>query len=133
MVVSVICKNCFVEKDTINFKQLEKNTKIAFPNKTIYTVQEDCNKKLIDLVNYLRNPNNKNYRTLVYIDPCGMQVEWRSIECLRGLPIDMWILVPTGLGVNRLLKKNGNISEAWLKRLERFLGLEREVIKSHGC
>lgn len=119
----------FVEKDPKNFSLLEKNTKEAFPKKAIHTICEDCNKKIIDLSNYLRNPVNKNVRTLAYIDPCGMQVEWRSIESLRGLPIDMWILVPTGLGVNRLLKKNGSISDAWLEKLEIFLGLEREEIE----
>lgn len=58
-----------------------------------------------------------------------MHVEWRSIESLRGPPIDMWILVPKGLGVNRLLKKNGKISEAWLEKLEIFLGLSRDEIE----
>lgn len=121
----------FVEKDRENFKQLEENTKKAFPSKTIYTTQDDCNKKLLDLANYLRQPSKKNYRTLAYVDPCGMQVEWRSIECLRGLPLDMWVLVPTGLGVNRLLKRNGEISEAWIEKLEIFLGLNRDEIENH--
>jgi len=119
----------FVEKDPKNFALLEENTKNAFPDKTIYTKCDDCNKKIIDLANFLRDPKNKNVRTLAYIDPCGMQVEWRSIESLRGLPLDMWILVPTGLGVNRLLKKNGQISDAWLEKLEIFLGLSREEIE----
>lgn len=121
----------FVEKDPKNFNLLEKNTKEIFKEKKIYTVCEDCNKKLIDLGNFLRDPKNKNYRTLAYIDPCGMQVEWRSIESLRNLPIDMWVLVPTGLGVNRLLKNNGQISEAWLDRLEIFLGMPKEEIEKH--
>lgn len=121
----------FVEKDLKNFKQLEESTKKAFPQKTIYTIQEDCNKKIVDLANYLRNPKTGNYRTLAYVDPCGMQVEWRAIECLRGLPLDMWVLVPTGLGVNRLLKNNGDISDAWIERLEKFLGLTREEIEKH--
>ena len=120
----------FVEKDPRNYKQLEDSTKNAFPKKKIFTIQEDCNKKLLDLSNYLRNPKNKNYRTLAFIDPCGMQVEWRSIECLRNLPIDMWVLVPTGLGVNRLLKKNGQISDAWLEKLELFLGMLRQDIEN---
>jgi three-Cys-motif partner protein len=119
----------FVEKKPENFRLLKKNTKDAFPQKTIHTICDDCNKKIIDLGNFLRNPQNKNFRTLAYIDPCGMQVEWRSIESLRGLPIDMWILVPTGLGVNRLLKNDGHISDAWLERLEKFLGLTREEIE----
>jgi len=120
----------FVEKDPKNFGLLKKSTKDAFPKKKIYAVCEDCNKKIIDLANFLRDPKNKNFRTLAYVDPCGMQVEWRSIENLRGLPLDMWILVPTGLGVNRLLKNNGQISDAWLEKLEKFLGLTREEIES---
>ncbi|HRO41512.1 MAG TPA: three-Cys-motif partner protein TcmP [Flavipsychrobacter sp.] len=119
----------FVEKDTKNFELLKENTQEAFPKKKIHTVCEDCNKKIVDLGNFLRDPKNKNVRTLAYIDPCGMQVEWRSIESLRYLPIDMWILVPTGLGVNRLLKKNGQISDAWLEKLEMFLGLSRDQIE----
>ncbi len=121
----------FVEKDLKNFRLLEKNTKLAFPQKNIYTVCDDCNKKIVDLGNFLRDPKNNKVRTLAYIDPCGMQVEWRSIENLRGLPIDMWILVPTGLGVNRLLKRNGHISEAWLEKLEIFLGLSRLEIENY--
>ncbi len=119
----------FVEKNADNYKLLEEATKKAYPKKKIFTIEEDCNKKLVDLSNYQRNPKNKNYRTLAYIDPCGMQVEWRSIECLRGLSLDMWVLVPSGLGVNRLLKRNGQISDAWLEKLEVFLGLTRDEIE----
>jgi three-Cys-motif partner protein len=121
----------FVEKNSKNFEELRKSTKEAFPKKKIHVIQEDCNKKLLDLANFLRTPKNKNYRTLAYIDPCGMQVGWRSIECLRGFSMDIWILVPTGLGVNRLLKNNGQISDAWLERLEIFLGLDRDIIEKH--
>ncbi len=121
----------FVEKELKNFKLLEQNTKQAFPKKTIYAVCEDCNKKLVDLATFLRNPKNKSFRTLAYIDPCGMQLEWRSIENLRALPVDIWVLVPTGMGVNRLLEINGDISDSWSERLERFLGLTREEIRKY--
>ncbi|HKJ44865.1 MAG TPA: three-Cys-motif partner protein TcmP [Balneolales bacterium] len=122
-------KYYFVEKDKINFESLKKSTKDEFPSKKIFLSNEDCNKKLIDLSNFLRDPKNKNVRTLAYIDPCGMQVEWRSLESLKNLNLDMWILVPTGMGVNRLLKKNGEISDVWLNRLEKFLGIEKREIK----
>jgi three-Cys-motif partner protein len=75
------------------------------------------------LAEFLRGKGRK-HKVLAYVDPFGMQLEWRSIEALAGLSVDMWILVPTGMGVNRLLKKNGEISEAWLNRLSVFLGME---------
>src|SRR5260221_1821272 len=78
----------FVEKNPVNFRMLEHSTTDSLPEKKIHTICEDCNKKIVDMANFLRNPKNKNYRTLAYIDPCGMQVEWRSIENLRAFPLD---------------------------------------------
>ena len=121
----------FVEKNPTTFVELKANTRDAFPDKEIHVAQEDCNTKLIALAAFLRKPENTNYRTLAYIDPCGMQLEWRSIECLDGLPIDMWVLVPTGMGVNRLLESNGEISNVWTERLERFLGMPKEKIREY--
>ena len=57
-----------------------------------------------------------------------MQLEWQSIVALEKLSVDLWILVPTGMGVNRLLKNNGQISDAWLERLSTFLGMPQEDI-----
>jgi three-Cys-motif partner protein len=71
---------------------------------------------------------NPAYKVLAFIDPYGMALDWSSIEVLKGYGIDMWILVPTGIGVNRLLKNTGDISEAWLLKLEKFLGLQRDAI-----
>jgi hypothetical protein len=50
---------------------------------------------------------------------------------LKGLGVDFWILVPTGLGVSRLLKNDGQISDSWLLKLEKFLGLPRQYIIDH--
>jgi len=121
----------FVEKDSSNAKELEKNTKDAFPEKVIYVVEGDCNTKLSDMATHLKKPKNEREfdKVLAYIDPCGMQLEWNSIEKMEGVGADVWILVPTGMGVNRLLKKDGDISDAWIDRLERFLGLQEEQIR----
>lgn len=58
-----------------------------------------------------------------------MQLEWDAIQCLKNLSIDTWVLVPTGMGVSRLLKNDGNISDAWLGKLEVFLGMGRDEIR----
>jgi three-Cys-motif partner protein len=119
----------FVEKDELNKKELVKTIKNSFPDKITHVVSEDCNKKLISMAMYLKR--NKNYRVLAFIDPYGMSVDWASIEALKGLGIDLWILVPTGMGINRLLKNDGKISDAWIEKLKRFLGLSKEEILNH--
>jgi three-Cys-motif partner protein len=121
----------FVELDKKFAKNLELSIREKFPSKRPHVVAEDCNKKLKDLARFLNRNENKNYKVLAFIDPKGMQVEWSSIEALKGLGIDMWILVPTGMGVNRLLKNNGEISNEWIERLEKFLGLNENEIRNY--
>lgn len=118
----------FVEKNKKNKIELEEMIKQEFPDrkKNFYVVNEDCNDKLLSLSKFLKA--NKKYRVLAFIDPYGMSVNWSSIESLRNLGVDLWILVPTGMGVNRLLKKDFNISDSWLLKLENFLGLSRTEI-----
>jgi three-Cys-motif partner protein len=65
----------------------------------------------------------KKERAVVFLDPYGMQVEWSTVEALaatRG--IDLWYLFPLGVGVARLLKRDGKIEESWQKRLDLLFG-----------
>lgn len=120
----------FVELSERNADILKKMIKDDFPDKeNVHVVREDCNKKLHDLAQFLRT-KGKNYKVLAFIDPFGMSIKWHSLEVLKGLNIDLWILIPTGIGPNRLLKRNGNIPESWLTKLESFLGLPKKEIKS---
>jgi three-Cys-motif partner protein len=116
----------FVEKDENNKNELERIIKESFSDRHYNVVAEDCNIKLLSMAEFLKK--NRNYRVLAFVDPYGMSVNWSSIEALRGLGVDLWILVPTGMGVNRLLKRDFKISEAWLLKLEQFLGLPRNEI-----
>lgn len=119
----------FVELDEVNKAELEKRIQETYFGRNAHVVNADCNEKLVRMANYLRE--NKNFRALVFIDPYGMSVNWSSIEELKGLGVDLWILVPTGMGIGRLLKNDGNISDAWLSKLEKFLGLGQDIIKAH--
>jgi three-Cys-motif partner protein len=118
----------FVEINEQHTKELQERIHKYYFGKNAHVVQADCNEKLIKLAEYLKA--NKKYRALVFIDPYGMSINWNSIEALIDLGVDLWILIPTGIAVNRLLKKDGNISEAWLKKLESFLGINRDIIKA---
>lgn len=119
----------FVEKDEKYKRSLQTKIEEEYFGKNAHVVKADCNLKLMDMAKYLKA--NPNYCALAFIDPYGMSVNWKSIEALKKLRIDLWILVPTGLGVNRLLRKDNNIPETWLIKLEQFLGLSRTEIADH--
>jgi three-Cys-motif partner protein len=54
-----------------------------------------------------------------------MQVEWKTIEAIAETKaIDLWLLFPLGIGVNRLLTKSGEIPASWRRRLNLLLGNE---------
>lgn len=64
-------------------------------------------------------------RAVLFLDPYGMQVEWKTIEAIAATrAIDLWILFPLGSGVNRLLTRSGKIPEPWRRRLNLLLGTE---------
>jgi len=119
----------FVEIDDKNKTELAETIERKFPNKKCHVVSDDCNNRLVSMSTFLKQ--NKNFRTLAFIDPYGMALKWSSVKVLKGLGIDLWILVPTGIGMNRLLKRNGDIRDAWLIKLELSLGLSREEIKKY--
>ncbi len=56
-----------------------------------------------------------------------MQINWESIEGLKGSRSDVWILIPTGVIINRLLDRKGELRH--VKKLESFLGMEEEEIR----
>jgi three-Cys-motif partner protein len=65
----------------------------------------------------------RSRRGVLFLDPYGMQVEWTTIEAIaRTQAIDLWLLFPLGIGVNRLLPRSGQIPESWRRRLDLLLG-----------
>lgn len=121
----------FVEKSPINAARLSALLAGRFPSRDTYVVEGDCNEKLLAMAVYLRKPENNMIRTVAFLDPYGMQLRWESLEALRGLNIDLWILVPTGIGVGRLLRNDGQIEVSWMNRLKEFLGMGADDIMAH--
>lgn len=76
-----------------------------------------------DRIQELCDKDWPKHRAVLFLDPYGMQVEWKTIEAVaRTRPIDMWLLFPLGIGVNRLLTKSGEIPPSWRSRLDLLLG-----------
>lgn len=116
----------FVEKNETHFRELKAQVELNYADRNAHVVREDCNDKLVSMASFLSK--NKSHKALAFIDPYGMSVKWSSIEALKGLGVDLWILVPTGVGANRLLVRDGEIPESWLSTLESFLGITRDEI-----
>lgn len=67
--------------------------------------------------------NWDKHRAVLFLDPYGMQVEWATIEAVAATKaIDLWLLFPLGVAVNRLLTRDGQIPEGWRRRLNLLLG-----------
>lgn len=77
------------------------------------------------LVRWAGDTNWDTDRAVVFLDPYGMQVEWRTIEALADTKaVDLWVLFPLGQGLNRLLTRGGPPPPAWEARLTRSLGTD---------
>ena len=96
----------FIEEDKDSYTTL-KNLANEFPNHNIECVNANANQSLTNLC---REREWRTNRGLVFLDPYGMQVEWRTIESIaKTRAIDLWLLFPIGMGINRLLRRDGNI------------------------
>jgi len=112
----------FIEQDAGKCAELKK-LKAEFPDKAqdIYIFNEDANVA----IKRFCEPSwkNKKLRAVLFLDPFGMNVAWQTIEAIaKTEAIDMWYLFPLGIGVNRLLTKDGKIPDAWQRKLDSMFG-----------
>lgn len=79
----------------------------------------DCNCVLREL----SQDDWTNRRAVAFLDPYGMQVEWETLQALANTKaVDLWLLFPHAYGVNRMLKRDGELPADWCARLDRFFG-----------
>ncbi|HEV7404361.1 MAG TPA: three-Cys-motif partner protein TcmP [Chthoniobacteraceae bacterium] len=114
-------KYIFIEKDPKRFDELGKLKK-EFPAlaSDIVLINADANAYLRDICENRKWSRN---RAVLFLDPFGMQVTWETMKAIsKTKAIDLWILFPLGIGVNRLLRRDAKIPEAWQRRLDDFFG-----------
>ncbi|MEX6687176.1 three-Cys-motif partner protein TcmP [Danxiaibacter flavus] len=99
----------------------------AAKNKKLVFKPGDSNQWIKELATVMKTHPSK-YASLILLDPFGMQINWESIAALKDTRSDVWILVPTGVIVNRLLDKAGKLTH--LDKLQSFFGLNEEEIRS---
>jgi len=110
----------FIEKRRKRCSQLEE-LKRQFPAlaQDIDVRQGDANEEVLAIC----ESDWRGHRAVLFLDPYGMQVNWTTIEAIaKTRAIDLWLLFPLGVAVNRLLKRDGEIPDAWRNRLDLLLG-----------
>ena len=114
-------KYFFIERNKKRCQELEK-LKDEFPDKRddIIVKQEEANAYL---QKFCRTIDWATRRAVLFLDPYGMQVEWETIKAIgETKSIDLWILFPLGIGVNRMVTKDGQINDAWRRKLDIMFG-----------
>lgn len=116
----------FIDKDEESNKKLElKLQSYQTAEKKLIFRTGDANIQIVRLAEALNN--NKKYKALVLLDPFGMQIDWSSIEKLKETSCDLWILIPSGVIVNRLLDRQGKLT--YIDKLKSFFGMEEPEIR----
>lgn len=112
----------FIERSAERCAQLEA-LKSEFPElaNDIHIQKGEAN----DEIRKMCAKDWRAHRAVMFLDAFGMQVEWKTVEAIaRTNAIDLWLLFPLGMGVNRLLTKSGDIPQPWRHRLNVLLGTE---------
>ena len=111
----------FIEKDPTRFAQLER-LKEEFPSLAQHIILHNTEANAC-IKGLCQRPLWKNHRAVMFLDPFGMQITWDTIEAIaKTQAIDLWLLFPLGVAVNRILTKNGRISPTWRSKLDAMFG-----------
>jgi len=119
----------FIEKEESKCEKLQV-LKEEFPEiaPRIICRASDCNKELRE---FCEKTSWKDHRAVLFLDPFGMNVEWETLKAVaQTKAIDVWVLFPLGIGVNRLLMKDGDkIPDPWVNKLNSIFGTDEWVSK----
>jgi three-Cys-motif partner protein len=109
----------FIERASRRASELAA-LKLEFPTREIKIINADANDAIAALC---KETNWRSTRGVVFLDPYGLQVTWDTLGAIaRTKALDVWVLFPSGMGLNRLLTKSGEIPQEWQETLDRSLG-----------
>lgn len=114
-------KYIFIEGRRKHVLELQK-LKDEFPalRDDIIIKKADANEYIIELCT---KRSWANRRAVMFLDPYGMQVSWQTITAIANTKaIDLWLLFPLGIGVNRLMQRDGRIPPVRRRLLDAMFG-----------
>ncbi len=77
------------------------------------------------LQNWCQREDWRTQRAVVFLDPYGMNVEWKTLLAIgKTEAIDLWVLFPLGIGASRVLPGEMPPVGPWADRLTRLFGTD---------
>jgi three-Cys-motif partner protein len=109
----------FIERASHRASELTA-LKSEFPARNIEIINADANDAIAALC---KATDWHGTRGVVFLGPYGLQVTWDTLVAIADTKaLDVWVLFPSGMGLNRLLTKSGDIPQEWQETLDRSLG-----------
>jgi three-Cys-motif partner protein len=114
----------FVEHSPKRIESLERLKSEFGVSRQIHIRQEDCTKYLLDKIAANPKLDWAVNRALVFLDPFGMQVGWRTIEALASTKaIEIFLNFPVGMAIQRLLfRQPAKFTDVQRRRLDKYFG-----------
>lgn len=112
----------FIEKREEYAIQLE-GLRDEFPERAS-AIQIRCGDANDELMS-IANRSWSDRRAVVLLDPYGMQLHWPTLEALAATQaMDVWVLIPIGVAINRLMPRDGNITPGNMRKLNGYFGTD---------
>lgn len=111
-----------IDKHEQSCRELEENIKAEYPE-MLDRVDVECRDANIALEAYVERVDWSVTRSLVFLDPFGLEVRWGTIKKLAETnACDVWYLFPLG-GVIRMMAGSGQIPDSWKTKLDELFGI----------
>lgn len=114
----------FVDIKEENCQKLKQKLEHYSSPEKKHFCQGEANEQIIKFSQRLNS--DRKIKSLCFLDPFGMSINWDSIKSLAQYGIDLWILVPSGVIINRLLKKDGSLLNP--QKLVSYFGISEQDI-----
>lgn len=113
----------FIETNPSSCRELQSLVQSDFPG-IEHRVEVRCADANAALHDYATTVDRTSTRSLVFLDPYGLEVRWDLVRCLAETEVcDVWYLFPLG-GVIRMMTNNGQIPDGWRFRLNLVFGTD---------
>lgn len=112
----------FIDSKASHINALRAVVERKYPDLTnrCELVQENAN---VWLQNWCVREDWRANRAVVFLDPYGMSVEWKTIVSIANTKaIDLWVLFPFAIGVNRMMPNDELPETGWGEVITRVFG-----------